>query len=141
VPRSGEGIFEAQRAFADVAKELGMPVLFPNALQTGVNWYQFSFIMGTGFGLGTDDNTPEGKKKAARALRRILEENAKRGFGDYRAPAILQDDVADQFVQQSRATPFPRDAERCCRSERDPFPGRAGVWPAAYRSLRGALRV
>jgi 4-cresol dehydrogenase (hydroxylating) len=141
VPRSGEGIFEAQRAFADVARELGMPVLFPNALQTGVNWYQFSFIMGNGFGLGTDDNTPAGKKKATQALRRILEENAKRGFGDYRAPPMLQDDVADQYSFNNHVL---RRFHETLKDAVDPngilSPGRAGVWPAAYRSLRGALR-
>jgi FAD/FMN-containing dehydrogenase len=41
VPRSGEGIFEAQKAFAEVSRELGMPAVFPTALQTGVNWFQF----------------------------------------------------------------------------------------------------
>jgi FAD/FMN-containing dehydrogenase len=141
VPRSGEGIFEAQRAFAEISKELGMPALFPTALQTGVNWYQFSFIMGNGFGLGTNDNTPEGKKKATQMLRRILAENAKHGLGDYRAPPMLQDDVADQYSFNNHVL---RRFNETLKDAIDPngilSPGRAGIWPTAYRSLRGSLR-
>ena len=62
-------MLQAQRDFQDIAKKLGMPSAFPNALGTPVNWYQFGFLMGNGFGLGAGDNSPEGKKKAAQLLR------------------------------------------------------------------------
>jgi 4-cresol dehydrogenase (hydroxylating) len=140
IARSGEAVFQAQRDFADISKRLEMPSLFPNAIQTGVNWYQFSFLMGNGFGV-RGDNSPEGKKKAAQLLRRVLEENAKLGYGDYRAPPMLQDDVADQYSFNDHAL---RRFNETLKDAIDPngilSPGRAGVWPAAHRSLRGALR-
>ena len=74
-------------------------------------------------------------------VRRILEENAKRGFGDYRAPPMLQDDVADQYSFNNHVL---RRFNETLKDAADPngilSPGRAGVWPKAYRSLRGSLR-
>ena len=141
IGRSGEAIFQAQKDFASVAKKLDMPSLFPNAIQTPVNWYQYAFIMGNGFGLGRGDNSPEGKKQAAAKLRDVLAENAKLGYGDYRAPPMLQDDVAEQYSYNDHVL---RRFNETLKDAIDPngilSPGRAGVWPAAYRSLRGSLR-
>jgi 4-cresol dehydrogenase (hydroxylating) len=140
VGRSGEAIFKAQKDFADISARVGMPSAFPNALQTGVNWYQFSFLMGNGFSVG-GDNSPEGKKRSTEKLREILQENAKLGYGDYRAPPMLQDDVADQYSYNNFAL---RRFNETLKNAIDPngilSPGRAGIWPAAYSSLRGSLR-
>jgi 4-cresol dehydrogenase (hydroxylating) len=140
VGRSGEAVFQAQRDFADISKRLDMPSAFPTAMNTPVNWYQFTFLMGNGFGV-RGDNSPEGKKQVAAMLRRILEENAKLGYGDYRAPPMIQDDVADQYSFNNYAL---RRFNETLKNAIDPngiiSPGRAGVWPAAYSSLRGALR-
>ncbi|MBN1238693.1 MAG: FAD-binding oxidoreductase [Gammaproteobacteria bacterium] len=139
VPRSGEGVLEAQQVFARIARDLEIPS-FNNALGTPVNWYQFTFLMGAGFGIPRD-YTPEGKKRAADILRRILEENAKHGYGDYRAPPILQDDVADQYSFNDHVL---RRFHETLKNAIDPngvvSPGRGGIWPAAYSSFRGALR-
>jgi 4-cresol dehydrogenase (hydroxylating) len=141
IGRSGEAIFQAQKDFASVAKKLDMPSLFPNAIQTPVNWYQHAFIMGNGFGLGRGDFSPEGKKKAAAKLREVLAENAKLGYGDYRAPPMLQDDVAEQYSYNNHVL---RRFNETLKDAIDPngiiMPGRAGVWPAAYRSMRGSLK-
>jgi len=141
IGRSAEAIFQAQKDFASVSKQLDMPSLFPNAIQTPVNWYQHAFIMGNGFGLGRSDTSPEGKKKAAAMLRRVLAENGKLGYGDYRAPPMLQDDVAEQYSFNNHVL---RRFNETLKDAIDPngiiMPGRAGVWPAAYRSLRGSLR-
>jgi (+)-pinoresinol hydroxylase len=141
VARSGAAVFQAQRDFQEIAQKLEVPTVFPNALGTPVNWYQFGFLMGNGFGLGGGDTTPEGKKKAAQLLRRTLEENAKRGYGDYRAPPMLQDDVSDQYSFNNHAL---RRFNETLKNAVDPngilSPGRAGIWPSAYSSLRGALR-
>jgi 4-cresol dehydrogenase (hydroxylating) len=140
VGRSGEAVFQAQKDFAEISEIVGMPSTFPNALQTGVNWYQFSFLMGNGFSVG-GDNSPEGKLRSTEMLRRILEENAKRGYGDYRAPPMLQDDVADQYSFNDFSL---RRFNEALKNAIDPngilSPGRAGIWPDAYSSLRGSLR-
>ena len=141
VGRSGEAVLQAQEDFADISRRLGLPTAFPNALQTPVNWYQFGFLMGNGLTLGGGDNSPEGKLAATERLRQVLEENAKLGYGDYRAPPILQDDVADQYSFNDFAL---RRFNETLKDAIDPngivSPGRAGVWPAPYRHMRGALR-
>jgi 4-cresol dehydrogenase (hydroxylating) len=141
VARTGEAVLQAQKDFAEIAERLGTPNLFPNALATPVNWYQFAFIMGNGFGMSMGETSPEGKKRATERLREVLKENARRGYGDYRAPPLLQDDVADQYSFNSYVL---RRFNETLKDAIDPngvlSPGRAGVWPAAYRSLRGSLR-
>jgi 4-cresol dehydrogenase (hydroxylating) len=141
IGRSGEAVFKAQRDFADISRRLDLPSFFPNAIQTPVQWYQFGFLMGNGFGIGRGDNSPEGKLAAAETLRQVLKENAKLGYGDYRAPPMLQDDVADQYSFNNFVL---RRFNETLKDAIDPngilSPGRAGVWPAVYRSLRGALR-
>ncbi len=137
VPRSGEGIFEAQRNFAKIAAELDMPPSPFTAVGTPVNWYQFTFIMGSGFGLARD-YTPEGKKKQAEYLLRLLEANARMGYGEYRAPPLLQDAVAAQYSFNNHAL---RRFNETLKDAVDPngilSPGRAGIWPHKYRSLKG----
>jgi 4-cresol dehydrogenase (hydroxylating) len=141
IARSGEAVLQAQKDFADIAQRIGTPNLFPNALATPVNWYQFAFIMGNGFGMSMGETSPEGKKRAVARLRQVLKENAARGYGDYRAPPMLQDDVADQYSFNDFVL---RRFHETLKDAIDPngvlSPGRGGVWPAAYRSLRGALR-
>jgi 4-cresol dehydrogenase (hydroxylating) len=55
---------------------------------------------------------------------------------------MLQDDVAEQYSFNNHAL---RRFNETLKDAIDPngilSPGRAGVWPAAYRSLRGALKV
>src|SRR5690606_6644341 len=130
VPRSGEGVLEAQQVFARIARDLEIPS-FNNALGTPVNWYQFTFLMGAGFGIPRA-YTPGGKTRAANILRRIREENAKHGYGDYRAPPILQDDVADQYSFNDHVL---RRFHETLKNAIDPngvvSPGRGGIWPAA----------
>jgi 4-cresol dehydrogenase (hydroxylating) len=139
VGRSGEAVLQAQRDFADIARRLELPMP-PNATAVPVNWYQHTFLMGNGFG-AAGDNTPEGKRKAAQLLRRILEENAKLGYGDYRAPPMLQDDVSDQYSFNNHVL---RRFHETLKDAIDPngiiSPGRAGIWPMAFSSMRGALR-
>jgi (+)-pinoresinol hydroxylase len=141
VGRSGEAVLQAQKDFAAIARKLEMPSLFPNAIQTPVNWYQFAFLMGNGFGLGGGDVSPAGKLAATAKLREVLRENASLGYGDYRAPPILQDDVADQYSFNDFAL---RRFNETLKDAIDPngiiSPGRAGVWPAAFRSMRGGFR-
>ena len=67
----------------------------------------------------------------------MLRENAKLGYGDYRAPPILQDDVADQYSFNDHA--YRRFCERI-KDAVDPngilSPGRHGIWPASMREVR-----
>jgi 4-cresol dehydrogenase (hydroxylating) len=138
VPRSGQGIFDAQRAFAKVEAELGIPTVPSNALATPSNWYQFTFIMGSSLRSGAIDYSPEGKRKQKEYLHRVLQENAKLGYGEYRAPPIFQDAVAEQYSFNNHVL---RRFHETMKDAVDPngilSPGRGGIWPKPFRSNRG----
>ncbi len=142
IPRSGQAILDAQRAFAKIGDELGVPGGPFNAIGTPVNWYQFTFIMGGGFLAGDTDFSPEGKKKRLHYLRRLLEENAKMGYGEYRAPPIFQDAVSAQYSFNDHAL---RRFNETLKDAIDPngilSPGRGGIWPAPFRSNRGKTLI
>ncbi len=138
VPRSGQGVLDAQRYFAKIGEDLGEPAGPAGALLTPVNWYQYTFIMGAGFRFDRSDVSPEGKRSYKQYLIRLLEENAKMGYGEYRAPPIFQDAVSDQYSFNNHAL---RRFHETLKDATDPngilSPGRGGIWPQPFRSNRG----
>jgi len=131
-------VLDAQRVFADIGAELGVPAGPMGAIATPVNWYQYTFIMGGGFLFGDNDYSVEGKARRKLYLRRLLEENAKMGYGEYRAPPIFQDAVADQYSFNDHVL---RRFHETLKDAIDPngilSPGRGGIWPQAHREQRG----
>jgi 4-cresol dehydrogenase (hydroxylating) len=138
VPRSGQGVLDAQRVFAKIGDELEVPAGPTGAIATPVNWYQYTFIMGGGFRFGDNDYSVAGKAKRKLYLRRLLEENAKMGYGEYRAPPIFQDAVAEQYSFNDHVL---RRFNETLKDAIDPngilSPGRGGIWPRAHRDQRG----
>jgi FAD/FMN-containing dehydrogenase len=143
VSRSGEAVLKAQQDFDRIARQVGTVPSGLSALSMPVNWHQYAFMMGNGvFGTDTrNDNTPAGKVEQVRRLREVLKLNAEAGYGDYRAPPILQDEVADQYSFNNHAL---RRFNETLKDAIDPngilLPGRGGIWPKALRALRGAIR-
>ena len=142
IGRSGEAVLQSAEGFRRRSRaSSGCRACSRTRSRRRVNWYQFAFLMGNGFGLGGGDVSPAGKLAATAKLREVLRENAKLGYGDYRAPPILQDDVADQYSFNDFVL---RRFNETLKDAIDPngiiSPGRAGVWPAAFRSMRGGMR-
>lgn len=75
-------------------------------------------------------------------LERVLTINAKNGWGEYRSEPLLQDKVAAHYNFNDHAL---RRFNEAMKDAVDPngilSPGRGGVWPKAYRSLRGKVGV
>ena len=140
VSRSGEAVFEAQRAFAEVARKSRAGTEYVSSLLTPLNWHQYCFLIGNSF-FGTttrNDNSPEGKLRQLQELRQVLRLNAQAGLGDYRAPPLLQDDVAEQYSFNNHVL---RRFNETLKDAIDPngilSPGRGGIWPKAHRARRG----
>jgi 4-cresol dehydrogenase (hydroxylating) len=133
IPRSGEAVFEFQAASAALARELGVASGI-NALSTPSTQQQYSFKMGSRWGAGLE-HSPQDRKKQLELLKRVLAMNAEHGWGDYRAPPILQDAVAAQYDFNNHAMLRFHEA---IKDAVDPngilAPGRGGVWPARHRS-------
>jgi (+)-pinoresinol hydroxylase len=143
VARSGEAVFQAQKDFAEVARKSRGDNTFVAALITPLQWHQFGFFIGNSFfGTATrNDNSPAGKLKQLGELREVLKMNSQAGYGDYRAPPILQDDVAEQYSFNNHAL---RRFNETLKDAIDPngilSPGRGGIWPKAHRANRGGPR-
>ncbi len=143
VGRSGAAVLQAQRDFDRVARDMGSKPAMPYAISTPLNWNQSAFLLGNGaFGSATrNEATPQSKLDQLKLLREVLKRNAAMGYGDYRAPPLLQDAVADQYSFNNHA--LRRFNERL-KDAADPngilLPGRGGIWPKALRALRGAIR-
>ena len=143
VGRSGEAVLQAQRDFDRIAREIGIRPASLYAISTPVNWHQSAFFMGNGaFGSSThNETTPAAKLAQITLLRELLKRNAAAGYGDYRAPPVLQDAVSDQYSFNDHVL---RRFSETLKDAIDPngilLPGRGGVWPRALRALRGALR-
>jgi 4-cresol dehydrogenase (hydroxylating) len=143
VARSGAAVLQAQQDFDRIARDLGSNPANLSAISTPVNWYQSVFLLGNGaFGSNThNDTSPEAKIAQVKLLREVLRRNAALGYGDYRAPPVLQDAVADQYSFNNFAV---RRFNERLKDAIDPngiiLPGRGGIWPRALRALRGALR-
>jgi 4-cresol dehydrogenase (hydroxylating) len=143
VARSGEAVFQAQKDFAAVVRKSRPGAEYVAALTAPLQWHQFGFFIGNSFfGTATrNDSSPEGKVRQLKELREVLKMNAAAGYGDYRAPPILQDDVAEQYSFNNHAL---RRFNEALKDAIDPngilSPGRGGIWPKAHRSRRGGIR-
>jgi (+)-pinoresinol hydroxylase len=143
VARSGEAVFKAQKAFQDVVKRSRPGAEYVASLTTPLQWHPSGFFIGNSFfGTSTrNDNSPAGKLRQLKELREVLKMNAEAGYGDYRAPPLLQDDVAEQYSFNNHAL---RRFNETMKDAIDPngilSPGRGGIWPKAHRARRGALR-
>jgi 4-cresol dehydrogenase (hydroxylating) len=62
------------------------------------------------------------------------------GYGEYRAPPIFQDAVADQYSFNDHVL---RRFHETLKDAIDPngilSPGRGGIWPQAHREQRGRI--
>jgi (+)-pinoresinol hydroxylase len=140
VERSGEGVLKAQQDFDRITKQVVGEASGLSALMTPLNWHQFAFVISNGvFGTATrNDNSPAGKKKQLAQLREVLRLNAEAGYGDYRAPPILQDDVSNQYSFGGHSL---RRFNETMKDAIDPngilLPGRGGIWPKGMRSRKG----
>jgi (+)-pinoresinol hydroxylase len=128
IPRSGEAIFRAQQVFGDAFADLGLPP-FNSALSTPLVWtmftYQMSFPM------------PNENAAAHRALLLLITVAAENGFGDYRAPPLHQDHVADTYSFGDHALRrFLEDIKQATDPNGILAPGRGGIWPGVYRQYR-----
>ena len=143
VPRSAESVFQVQRAWVDLVHDAGATLVTeqtprPSVLTMPLQWHQTCFYMWAGFPLQAE-NRPL-SEALADMLDRILDVNAANGWGDYRAEPLLQDKVAEHYNYNDHAL---RRFNETLKDAVDPngilSPGRGGIWPRAFRSLRGTV--
>ena len=131
IPRTGEAIFEANRVFAQAARELGLPV--PTfSLPTG--YWERAFIFLFGFPITHD---PETNKKNRASFRRLVEIAAEHGWGEYRTAPAYQGDVMNTYSFNNHAL---LRFHETLKDAVDPngiiSAGRYGIWPKHLRETK-----
>lgn len=145
VPRSAEAVFQVQRAWVDLVHEEGATLVTeqtprPSVLTMPLQWHQTCFFMWAGFPLQAEGRPMS--EALARMLELVLDVNAKNGWCEYRAEPLMQDKVAEYYGFNNHVL---RRFNEALKDAVDPngilSPGRGGIWPKAFRSLRGKVGV
>jgi (+)-pinoresinol hydroxylase len=139
IPRSAEGLFEAQQVFGDTLRNRGVDTNI-SAISTAANWSQFVFLFSAGFssGGGSPEATAESKARDAEILKALIATAADHGWAEYRAAPYFQDAVAEAYSFNNHAL---RRFNETLKDAVDPngilAPGRGGIWPRHLRGDRG----
>jgi (+)-pinoresinol hydroxylase len=131
LPRTGEALLEFTQLYRQKLPELSeggtLRILGPVFM---TNWDR-TLVALLMFPIGRD---PQVNARMRNAFRRWVELCAERGWGEYRAPAVFQDDVAKVYSFNNHALTRMRET---IKDALDPngilSPGRYGVWPKHLR--------
>jgi 4-cresol dehydrogenase (hydroxylating) len=128
IPRTGEAIFEANKVFARVFQEEGLPV--PPFGLPGCVWERTLMMI---FVFPTSRN-PAINQKYRRAFHKLIARAAERGWGEYRTPVAYYDAVMASYSFGDHAL---RKFHETVKDALDPkgimSPGRYGIWPRRNR--------
>ena len=130
IPRTGEAIFEANRVFAEAARELDLPI---NAVGFSLptTYWNRGFIYLFGFPVSKDIETNRKNRAKFEQLVRIA---AQHGWGEYRTPPAYQEVVMSTYSFNNHAL---RRFHETLKDAVDPngilSAGRYGIWPKHLR--------
>ena len=131
IPRTGEAIFEANRVFAQAAKELGLPFLNFNLPST---YWERAFIFIFAFPVVRDIET---NKKNRAAFRKLIQVAADHGWGEYRTAPVFQDAIMNTYSFNNHAL---LHFHETVKDAIDPngilSAGRYGIWPKQVREAK-----
>jgi 4-cresol dehydrogenase (hydroxylating) len=135
IPQTAEGIFEANRVFDEavrstpVLRDLPMFNLRPFSLPAP--FYERTFLFILGFPIMDD---PALNKASVDAFRELIRIGADHGWGEYRTPAIFQDDVMGVYSYNNNALlRFHQTVKDAIDPKGILSPGRYGIWPKHLR--------
>lgn len=129
IPRTGEGVLEANRVLRQAAQEMELPILIfspPVAV-----WYRaFIILLATPI---MDDIKTNQKNRAS--IHRLIKICADHGWGEYRTAAAYYDAVMDVYSYNNHIH------RRVCETIKDALDpqgilsaGRYGIWPGHLRN-------
>ena len=131
IPRNAEAIFEANKVFAQAAREFNLPDLrfsLPSA------YWERAFIFIFAFPVTTD---PAKNKKNRDAFHKLISIAGDHGWGEYRTAPAFQDAVMNVYSFNNHAL---MRFHETVKDALDPngilSPGRYGIWPRHLRRPR-----
>jgi len=131
IPRTGEAVFEANRVFAEAAKEFGLPAL---SFSLPSCYWERAFIYIFAFPITHDVET---NKKNRAAFKRLVERAAEHGWGEYRTAPAFQDTIMGTYAYNDHAL---LRFHEVLKDAVDPngilSAGRYGIWPKHLRGTK-----
>ena len=132
IPRTGEGIIQAQQVFGQTFKDLNYPSSI-GPYTTPRTWIYRAFVFVLFFYVSRTDH--EQNRKTVEVFRRLIDVGAEQGWNEYRTAPPFQDQVAKTYSFNNNAL---LRFQEVLKDAADPngilAPGRGGVWPKRYRS-------
>jgi (+)-pinoresinol hydroxylase len=129
IPRTGEAVLEANRVFAQAAKDFGLPLL---SFSLPTTYWMRSFIFLFGFPITHDVAT---NKKNRETFKQVVRVAAEHGWGEYRTAPAFQDDVMATYSFNNHALlRFHETVKDAVDPNGIISAGRYGIWP---KHLRG----
>ena len=133
IPRSGQGIIDANRVIRQECERLGLNLFM---LAPSVTCWTRSFVLFAAVPVYKDAAR---NRHLREAVREIIRTCGRHGWGEYRCPPAFMDDVMDAYSFNDHAL---RRVNGKIKDALDPngvlSAGRYGVWPAHLREGRGA---
>src|SRR5262245_11469706 len=128
IPRNAEAIFEANKVFAQAAREFNLPDL---RFRLPSTYWERAFIFSFAFPVTTD---PAKNKKNRDAFHKLINVVGEHGWGEYRTAPAFQDVVMNVYSFNNHAL---MRFHETVKDALDPngilSPGRYGIWPKGLR--------
>jgi (+)-pinoresinol hydroxylase len=131
IPRTGQAIFEANRVFAEAAKQFDLPVL---SFSLPSCYWERAFIYIFAFPVTRDIET---NKKNRAAFKHLVQMAAEHGWGEYRTAPAYQSFIMDTYAYNNHAL---LRFHETLKDAVDPngilSAGRYGIWPKHLREAK-----
>ena len=131
IPRTGEAIFEANKVFAEAAREFNLPNLSFSLPST---YWERAFIYIFAFPVTHDAYT---NKNNRAAFQHLVQRAAEHGWGEYRTAPAFQKAIMDTYAYNNHAL---LRFHETLKDAVDPngilSAGRYGIWPRHLRETR-----
>ena len=138
IPKSGEAVIQAQEVFGDAMASYKDFLItdgfgFNSAIRAPSTWMYRAFVYIMGFDISRSDQ--EYNKRIRELAFHLIQVAGENGWGEYRAPPILQDAVMDEYSYNDYAL---RRFSETLKDAVDPngiiSAGRGGIWPRHLRN-------
>jgi 4-cresol dehydrogenase (hydroxylating) len=134
IPKTGEAVLEAQRAFMEAFATLGMPSMV-SPFSMPATWMHRAFIFIMAFPISRTNVAQNQRNRAA--FRELVKVAAAHGWGEYRTAPAFQDDVMAAYSYNNSAL---LRLHETIKDAVDPngiiAAGRSGIWPRHLRRSR-----
>lgn len=140
IPQTAEGIFEANRVFAEATRSIPalqrVPILNLKPFSLPVPIMERTFLCILGFPVLDD---PQMNQAVIQAFRELIRIGADHGWGEYRTPVIFQDQAMGVYSYNNHSLLRFHEAVKDAIDPKGILsPGRYGIWPKHLRKKRAS---